>query len=153
MNPAQAGKAFKLFSDKLIKESRVAEVAALTTLNGDLQGRIFNQGKATDGSSLGTYRSKSYKKKRQNPPDGSGGRQIIKKDLQFYGDLRGNISLGITNGNKNALGFKSDGARLIATYQEGKRQVGKPIFTPSKGELDAMAAAYLKEVTKIIRRV
>ena len=148
MNPAQAGKAFKLFSDKLIKESRVAEVAALKTLEGDMKARIHNQGRATDGSSLGSYRSKSYKKKRE-----SQGRQTVKKDLQFTGDLIANYTVGVTGQNRNALGFRNDKTRLIAEGQEGKKQVNKPIFTPSKGELDNMAAAYLKEVTKIIRRV
>jgi hypothetical protein len=114
------------------------EIAALSSLQGLYLQRIHNDRKATDGSSLGQYRSIQYKKKRQ-----AKGRQVGEKDLEFYGDLRRSVKIG-KSGNNNVMGFDRDLSRLIAEGQQ--EQIGKEVHVVSNDELKDMDERYLLEV-------
>jgi len=132
----------KPFDEKFVQDFTIAvagnssdyEIAALHELQGRMIQRIFNDRKASDGSSLGKYLSESYKKKRK-----AAGRQTAVKDLEFHGDLRKSIKIGTSSG-KNVLGFVTDLSRLVAEGQT--RQLEKQVFQASDDEIDASWRAY-----------
>lgn len=78
-----------------------ADVLANNTALGDITRRIFNEGKRSDGSSIGQYKVGPYKNKRE-----SSGRQTNYIDFQFSGDLFYSIQVGNLNG-KPAVGIIS----------------------------------------------
>jgi len=78
-----------------------AEVLANNTALGDITRRIFNEGKRSDGASIGQYKVGPYKNKRENA-----GRQTNFIDFQFSGDLFYSIQVGNLNG-KPAVGIIS----------------------------------------------
>lgn len=80
--------------------------------------RIFNEGKATDLTPIGVYRSNHIRRREKR------GRQIGYKDLFFEGDLNRAIQVG-ESGEEPVLGFATDLARLIMQGQE--KQTGKTI--------------------------
>jgi len=102
-----------------------AEVVATTTAQGDIIRRIFNEGKRTDGASIGLYTSPPYKRRRE-----SEGRQTKYVDLQFSGDLFNSIGIGQFNGNA-AVGIKSEKENDIANHNETRYGT---IFTASDEE-------------------
>jgi len=134
------------FDEKFIAEVTSAivngtndfEIAALSSLQGSYLQRIHNDRKATDGSSLGRYRSEQYKKKRRER-----GRQTEEKDLEFHGDLRRSVKIGKSR-NNNVMGFDRDLSRLIASGQQ--EQIGKEVHVVSNDEIAELDAAYLREL-------
>ena len=116
------------FTFEIAGKASQYEIAALSSLQGLYIQRIFNDRKATDGSSLGKYLSRSHIAKRK-----AAGRQTAEKDLEFQGDLRRSIKIGTSNGI-NVMGFVTDMSRLIAQGQEA--QLKKAVFTPSDDEID-----------------
>lgn len=95
-------------------------------------GLGFGRGQAVRGS-LGRYRSESWKKVRR-----AAGRQITNKDLYFTGALAKSIKP-----IRNEIRFTDDKLRRIARFQEtDKRQVGKPIFSLRKSEINTGLKAY-----------
>lgn len=117
----------KLIED-LTRNVNPALVASITRLQGEMIQRIHSRGEATDGTSLGGYKSEAYKRKRQRA-----GRQVRRKDLEFTGGLRRSLVTFIGQSNAQ-LGFSNDTARLIANGQES--QVGKEIYTASDQEIN-----------------
>lgn len=96
------------------KEKKKIQFSALNTANGLMHKRIFNQGLSSDGTALGVYRSKQWKKTRENKP-----RQTAYKDLFFNGDLSRSLTVGENNGDF-VLGLSTDKARLIMEGQESQ---------------------------------
>lgn len=122
-----------------------AEIAALQRIEGEMKTRIFGNGQATDGSKLGTFSvprigdySRAHGRKRQRA-----GRRITPKDLEFYGDLRRSIGVGV-NGPNTVLGFQYDKARIIAQAQQ--KQTRKTIFQASAQEIQNGIDVYLKRM-------
>ncbi len=122
-------------------KSRI-EVGALVATSGVYKKRIFNRAQATDGSDIGSYKSKSYKAKRK-----SRGRQTSKKDLFFEGDLFRSIQVG-RSGSENVIGYLRNQERRIARFQE--QQTRKDIFGISKNEVNVLRKAYVKLYKKEI---
>lgn len=119
-----------------------AEVAALQVMQAEMTFRIFNDGKAADGSDIGTYRSDSHKRIRRNR-----GRQTSYKDLELDGDLRRSIVRGTSSG-QNVIGFTDDKNRTIAEHQETPAQTGKVIFTPTDQEIENSLTVYAEVINE-----
>jgi hypothetical protein len=142
----------KPFDEKFVKDFTFAmagnsskyEIAALSSLQGLYIQRIFNDRKATDGTSLGKYKSISHIIKRK-----AAGRQTAEKDLEFYGNLRKSIKIG-TSGNLNVMGFVTDISRLIAEGQEA--QLKKEVFKVSDEEVDESWNTYRAALESAINR-
>jgi hypothetical protein len=120
----------KIFATYYNIPNKVKE-PALKTLEGSMKVRIFTDGKATNGRKIGRYKSKAYAAKRR-----AANRQTRYKDLEFYGDLNRNITVG-KHRRDYVLGFANSKAKLIADGQEG--QTRKTIFKPSTAELKELA--------------
>ncbi len=136
----ELAKAANLFTPKKIKQ---IQFPILKFYEGTSKYRIFNEGKATDGSLIGRYRSLSYKKARE-----AKGRQTGYKDLEFFGDLRRSLTVG-TNGDEFVFGFATDKGRLIGQYQE--TQTGKEIWSPTSSEIKDINKLLAKEITKCLK--
>lgn len=109
-----------------------------------MKGRIFNDGKATDGSAIGRYVS-DWKKIRERA-----GRQIGFVDLQFDGDLKNGIQVGKEGGNNNTLGFTRTKERLKADGHETYRK--KKIFKPTKTERKILVKSIGEEIRTIVAK-
>ena len=130
---------------KALSEIRArSEVVGILQLNADMQKRIFNQGLASDGKPMGPYLSAGHKKRRSNMQ-----RQIGYKDLELTGALRRSLVVGESKGH-SALGFTVDRSRIIAIGQE--QQIGRPIWRPTKTELDRMLKAMITQINKDLKR-
>lgn len=130
----------------VLKEGRAkAELAAIKTLEADMKRRVFNDGKASDGTPLGPYRSR-HRLKRQ-----LAGRQVQYKDLEFEGDLRRSLTTGELDGHA-VLGFTRDRERIIAEAQQGNRQTGKVIWQPSGDELQDMLDVLIDSLEDDIKK-
>ena len=117
---------------------------------GILLRRVFNDGLATDGQPIGTYKDGPYKHKREKL-----GRQTRYVDLQMTGDLFNSINVGISD-NRLTLGFTNENRAQIARWLENNDHYGKPIFQMSQTEVDSAAkimADFIRErATEIIRQ-
>lgn len=132
------------------------DIFALNQFNAIISKRIFNDNLTVDDTRFGTYRSESYKKKREAAKLETG-----KKDLQFTRELRNDLDIGVYEG-KNALGFSGQEREVgikkkrkvtngqIAEFQEGAKQIGKPIFAASQGEVDEVFKTIDEELDRII---
>ena len=109
--------------------SREPEALLLTgkRLEGLMKRRIFNDGKATSGSNIGRYKSKSWKKKRSES-----GRQTGKVDLQFKGDLIRSFKT-VRDGDEVVLAIVNDKDFAKAKGNEDRRK--KDIFVPGQDEV------------------
>ena len=126
------------------QNKRDIQFPVLKLQEGNSKARIFNEGKASDNTSLGAYKNARYKAFRQ-----SIGRQTGYKDLEVFGDLRRNFTVG-TNGDDIVLGFATDKARLIAVGQE--QQTGKEIWKPTKEEINDIKKAAVKRIRECLRK-
>jgi hypothetical protein len=171
MTPKEAAEQMQKIVIALAKEVDGAEVAALQNGLGLYLGRIFNDGKASDGSSMGKY-SISHAKKRSTPRSAKKVRQVQSgpnkgkqipsaktletypisalqtqyKDLQFFGDLFKNIDVGTSNGN-NVIGFLRTIDRL--KVQGTEDYIGKDVAAltdEEKAEIDATYRAAIDEI-------
>jgi hypothetical protein len=124
-------------------------------LVGQLTNRIFNKGKASDGTQIGTYDDKrkqtfltkknksAFNKKQLKKLEETGeeltykelrqarGLQVAFVDLQFTGALFESIKNGKTNDGA-VIGFNNLEEAKIASYNEKKYK--KAIFAPSQFE-------------------
>lgn len=130
----------------LEKEVPNAEEAALNTLLGAYAYRIFNQGKATDGSKIGDYKEGRYK----NNVRKDGGYQVGYVDLQLTGGLFFSIVIG-DNGPRKVLGYNNIDAAKIAGYNE--ERYSKNIFLPSQEEQDIARNAFLDYLREKIQQL
>lgn len=114
--------------------------------SGEMQYRVFNQGKTTAGTQMKYRKAPSaYTKLRQDA-----GLQVRHKDLQFTGDLFYSMNILTTKNNEVVYGFNNDGAAQIAEWQEtSKVQVHEPIFDLSEKEVNLMEAQFARDVTRI----
>lgn len=103
-------------------------------LEGEMKQRIFNRGLASNNSSIGDYKSKFWKKKRDER-----GNQIGYVDLEFSGDLRNSIQV-VKEGNESVVLAiisdleynKSQGQELIQGKKKGLPKL--EIFVPTQDE-------------------
>lgn len=103
-------------------------------LEGEMKQRIFNRGLNSSESPIGEYKSKWWKKKRDER-----GNQIGFVDLEFTGDLRNSIQVVQENNSEVVLAIITDLEYNKAKGQEliqGKKSGGKSmdIFVPSERE-------------------
>lgn len=150
--------------DKLVKKIEENQMDLLlfagTQAEEILKDRIFDDTKTADGKLFGSYKSESYKKKRQKA-----GRQTSRKDLDITGDLRNSIKLRKLKDNV-LLEFVNNKAVLIAEGQE--RQIGQilagskvnmkspkktVIFKLSKKEAEEVITRTVKELRKDLRKI
>ena len=133
-------------TEKCFKGSRKKDLQfpLLKLQEGNSKYRIFNEGKSSNGSSLGQYRSLSWKAARL-----AKGRQVGYKDLEFDGTLRRSYTVGV-NGSDFVLGFVTDKSRLIAAAQEA--QTKKDIWKPSDEELRDLRKLAAKEIRRCLKK-
>jgi len=130
--------------NRCLKTSEI-EIFALNEFKQILQERIFKFARTVDNTFFGVYKSASYKKKREDA-----GRQTKYKDLQFTGELLGDLDLGQYNG-KNALGFAAERSKNIVSWQEeSNKQIDKPIFSANQEEVDIVFEKIDEELDRII---
>lgn len=86
MTPEEFSKRMDLLADSLPNAVDKAMRFAVEESQTIIQERVFNDNKQVDGSSLGQYKSDSYKKWRE-----SKGLQVKVRDLQVNGDLMRSI--------------------------------------------------------------
>lgn len=116
--------------------------AALSRIEADMKTRIFNLGQDVDGLGLGTYSPKYAQYRKDN------NKQTGYKDLEFDGDLRRSIQVGIS-GNKRVLGYTRTDSRLIAKGQE--KQTKKIIFKVTEDEKKAALETLKQEFERDTR--
>ena len=147
------------FGRKLDKLNRCVnnndwKIVPLKLAEGLMKRRVFNDGKATDGSLIGSppvaqaprqgVYSRSHGKRRR-----SRGRQIGKKDLFLEGDLSRSLTVGTSRGEP-VMGLSNARARLIAEAQQD--QTNKEIFRTSKDEARKVARAAARELQQCLNR-
>lgn len=96
-------------------------------VEGAMKFRIFTEGRDSSGGSIGSYKSKSWIKKRSE-----NGRQVGKVDLEYSGDLRNSIQV-VKDGNEVVIAIINDDKFTIAKGQEDRRK--KDIFLPTDEEV------------------
>lgn len=154
-------------------QNRIALIVVIAIL-AEMHRRIFNRGRATDGSPIGEYHDPDWIAIRQKR-----GRQTSYVDLQMEGILFQAFTFGVTD-KKATIGFtngkytkgyyrklyKSIGKKkvgdFIAEANAGKRiyqvaaeneaRFGKTIFQPSKNELLIGAIAFETELQNLIKK-
>lgn len=126
------------YIDALINNTNPAVLIAANRLQGQITYRIHNSAQATDGRSLGPYKSAQYARKRKRA-----GRQTRVKDLEFTGELRRSFVVGTVGGNV-AIGFDNDTAALIADGQQN--QIGVEIWPPSEREIADAVEIIVQEI-------
>lgn len=121
------------------------ELFASNEILARMLARIFNDGLAKDGNKIGTYKSGSYKRKREKA-----GRQVDYKDEQFSGALFEAMNVGKYKG-KPAVGITTETSANISRYQE--KQVGRVIFSPSQSELEEVKAAMRNQLVSGMNKI
>tara|TARA_Y100000361_G_C11162000_1_gene348097 strand:+ start:27335 stop:27790 length:456 start_codon:yes stop_codon:yes gene_type:complete len=124
--------------------SREGEALLLTAkrLEGIMKRRIFNDGKATSGSLIGKYKSKSWKKKRSDR-----GRQVATVDLQFTGDLIRSFKT-VRDGDEVVLAIVNDQDFAKAKGNERRRK--KDIFEPGSFEVQQIEEYFDDIISDIV---
>lgn len=102
---------------------------ALTNLLANMKKRIFEEGKASDGSLIGRYQLIPGRHRRKRVANN---RQVGYVDLFFDGDLAKSVQVFKIDGN-HAIAFSFRKFRLIAEGNEGQRK--KKIFAPTDEEV------------------
>jgi hypothetical protein len=174
MTAQEAANQMRGIVEALAREVNNAEIAALNSGLGEYLGRIFNDGKATDLSSLGGY-SDEHARKRRTPrgsvpqkPIKTGSRQgqlrpsdktlntyplsalqTNYKDLQFFGDLFNGIIIGTSQG-VNVMGFSRSADKL--KVQGTEDYIGKDVIPLSTPEKDIIDKVYLSRINEIIKQ-
>lgn len=140
-------KNIEILARSAAKVNTDAQTVASNTVGGLLRRRIFNNGLATDGGSIGQY-APSTKASRAKA-----GRQTSKVDLEFSGTLRRSIQTGVS-GKNVVLGIvetsepKSGGFKTGENAASQEKHFGKDIFAPTEKEDLAGEKAYLKVLFK-----
>lgn len=114
--------------------------------SGELQYRVFNEGKTVAGKKM-EYRNapSNYTRLRKDA-----GLQVRWKDLQFTGNLFYSMNILSTKNNEVVYGFNNNKTAEIAHYQEtSPLQVNEPIFELSQKEVNIMEAQFARDVTRI----
>lgn len=119
------------------------EILAANEYKKVITERVFKFGLDADNRKLGSYRSESYKKKRQKE-----GRQINYKDLQMTDEFRNDLDIGEFDG-KTAVGFTSERSETIVRGQE--KQLDIEIFSTNEEEVEIVFENIEPELDNIIR--
>lgn len=141
--PGEFSRLLKQLGNKVPEILDTAIDAGLYELDAQIQQRIFNENEDINGGSFGRYKSKAYEKYRKKL-----GRDISKKDLQVFGNLKKSIT---KNYKENQLEFNAQKYALIADGQE--KQMSNRIFEASQKEeevtLKAINEVWSEEVNKL----
>ena len=127
----------------LVKTNRL-ELSIASSMQTSTADRIFNQGKAADGSGIGTY-SDGYLKTRAKR--GLSGSKVILISGEFQTGMKDDWSV-INTGNKVGLGFKNDFNGDKSEWVE--ETYSKVIFDHTTAELAQIDTLVDKEVKKIL---
>lgn len=138
-------------------------VVTFNTVKGQLARRIWNNGKASDGTRIGSY-TIPYKKLRNEA-----GFRIDTADLELTGTLRRSLIVGEGEG-RTQLGM-ADQLEPKVKFSKGKLTVtgtsnfntvenaivqeknfNKEIFAPSKEELDRGEKTVVKELNLVVQK-
>jgi len=165
MNSFQFTELLQRISMALAPRTKEFLLLAGKDLEGRMKSRIFNKGKNSSDGSIGSYKSKWWKKIRQDGKAGSqkyrfSGRQIGYVDLEYSSDLRNSIQV-VQDRDSTALAIIDDhnydkamGQELIQGRKAGTAKM--EIFTPTKKEEKAVQE-YVNdlidlEIDKILKR-
>ncbi len=150
--------------NKISRAAKVAELAALNELLADTSDRIFEDGKAADGSKIGTYserpwnaseeleelrgqvpisklRGQTFFKGGYKELRGKLGRENQFVNLDLTGSLRLSNKVGQINGNMAVGIVGKDEARKA---RDNEKRFKKVIFGTSKQELAEFEKNYLR---------
>lgn len=178
LTPEEFEQKLKNSANEFARAFNNAPFLAISDFNGVMQQRIFGNGKAADGTQIGTYDDKkkqTFLTKKAKPSltkkqsarltklEGKGesltykelrelkGLQTAYVDLQFTGDLRQSITEGTEN-NRAILRINNSEEQEIAGFLTEKYK--KPIFQPSEQERkeakELMILFIQDEIKKII---
>ena len=114
--------------------------------SGELQYRVFNEGKTVAGKKM-EYRNapSNYTNLRQDA-----GLHINFKDLIFTGNLFYSMTILSTKNDEVVYGFNNAEMAQIAEWQETSDvQVNEPIFELSQKEVNIMETQFARDVTRI----
>jgi len=114
--------------------------------SGELQYRVFNDGKTTSGKKM-LYKNapSNYTRLRKDV-----GLRTDLKDLIFTGNLFYSMNILSTKNNQVVYGFNNSGTAQIAEWQEtSDKQVNQPIFDLSPKEIDLMEGQFARDVESI----
>lgn len=154
MDISQAEKSILGIVDQVPKIVDMATVNAMQIALATFKRRIFTQGKDNKEGQIGTYKSKYYKKRREE-------NNLITayKNLSFNGTLENSVQFGtIQKGKTYVIGIVSRKSKKtttakIAGYQE--QQTNKVIFKLSEKEkkeintnIQKTISMYMKEIFK-----
>lgn len=127
---------------KCVNRNRVS-IPALKLVEGLMKRRIFNDGLASDNTSIGQYVSNWKNVREKN------NRQNSYVDLSFEGNLLKSVQVGTSDGD-NVLGFSTTKQRLIAENNENFRK--KKIFALSDSERSAMNKSIARSISKELKK-
>lgn len=119
------------------------QTVAANEVKDRLKRRVFNNGKAASGESIGSYKNLSYREYRKKR-----GRQVQYVDLQLEGDLFNSVQTG-RSGNDVVLGITKNEQADIAAKNE--QRYGKAIFKASESEEKAARDVFLEELHIVAR--
>lgn len=117
--------------EEIIKNAPIVQSQDLL---GAIAFRIFNEGKATDGTQIGQYAGADSKSRgRYKALRNARGRRIDTVDLQFTGALFESIKTGVSE-DRALVGFTIDELAKIGRFNEERYK--KAIFKPSESEAE-----------------
>ena len=136
-------KLMKCIVKNIEKYAADAVFVAAKSYEADVKFRVHNQGRKSDGSSIGNYSSKPWIKTRQ-----AEGKQIGYVDLQYTGQFRDSLTTGQIKGGA-ALGFTTD---LSKDIKEGQEDHFGTIYRPTTIELRDMEDRFNDELMTKIKK-
>ena len=126
----------KKIVDSIDDVIEIAKALSVNAIYGEVDTRIFNEGKDKNDLPIGTY-SEAYKKVRQKK-----GRQVAFVDQTFTTNLQSSISR-----SKDTIFFKNEYGRKVSGYNE--KRFGKRIYAPSNSERMIYINTLEKELNKL----
>ena len=159
--------------DLLFENAEQVSLVAAKAAEAELKRRVFNDGKAADGSMIGSYSTKegrfgesAFAVKGAFRPDAGkrsmlltggyaelrriNGRQADYVDLQYTGSLIRSITTRATGG-AHAVVISNNGDADIARHNEAR--FGKAIFAAGKTELEAIERAVIFEIERLLNQL
>lgn len=157
MTPAQHSDYLKKLVNKI--ESIKVELSeiAIKEMEGQMKQRIFNDGKATNGDSIGKYSTKNFYNKKTSSVQVGGyrqyridrGRQVEYVDLQLTDELFNAIKT-FRIGDTWVLGIADSFNEKKSVWNE--EHFNKEIFRASEEEIKAVNESVIIQIRKIIIR-
>lgn len=103
--------------------------------------RIHNEGKAVDGSDIGSYGNEKYKEKRKDK-----GKRVDKVNLVFSGKLEKELSFQATSDNEAGVGFLTSYGSDVSEYNE--EQFNKKIWGVTSEDEEVAQEIVINRVRK-----